>query len=204
MKIRAAEFLTSAIYRKDYPDVRLPEIAFAGRSNVGKSTLINSLLNRKRLVKVSSTPGRTQTINFFRINHTFDFVDLPGYGFAKVPKAVRDGFGPMMERYLEGNPYLACVVHILDLRHRPADADRMMREYLLFFGIRILTVATKSDKLPRRRQIEQIHTLRKTMMMEETEPLIAFSAITSGGKKDIWMHLKTALKEHSLKTGDKS
>ncbi len=195
MKIHSAEFVISAVQKKDFPSERLPEIAFVGRSNVGKSALVNKLLNRKRLVKVSSTPGRTQTVNFFRINQSFFFVDLPGYGYAKAPREVKRRFGPMIERYLEKNRYLACVVHILDARHRPTEMDRMMREYLLYYGIRILTAATKSDKLAMGKRRKQIREIRKALAMPEEEPLILFSALSSEGRKEVWKVLRSAMQE---------
>lgn len=199
MKIRSAVFTGSAVYRKDYPKPRCPEIAFVGRSNVGKSSLLNSLLNRKRLVKTSSTPGRTQTINFFKINDDFFFVDLPGYGFAKVPPAVRQQFGPMVEKYLEGNRYLACVVHILDVRHRPTAEDEQMRTYLLYHEIPVLTVATKSDKLSRNRCARRVMEIRKVLGISREEKLPLFSALTSQGKKEVWARLLQCIE--ALKSG---
>ncbi len=186
MKIHSAEFVVSAVHKKNYPSRKIPQIAFVGRSNVGKSSLINALLNRKRLVKTSSRPGRTQTINFFRINEAFHFVDLPGYGFAKVPASVRKGFGPMVERYLEKNRLLAVVVHIVDVRHRPTAADKVMREYLLYQRIPVLTVATKSDKLSRQKNLKQLAVIRSSLDIPEREPLVLFSATTSDGKKEVW------------------
>ena len=186
MKILSAEFVLSAVHRKDYPVKRLLEIAFVGRSNVGKSSLINALLNRKKLLKVSSTPGRTQMINFFLINQSFFFVDLPGYGFAKVPKDVRERFGPMVEQYLEENRHLTCVVHILDARRRPGELDRIMREYLLSHGIRILTAATKSDKITMGQRKTQVLKIRESMGLSGEDPLIFFSAVTSEGRNEIW------------------
>ncbi len=195
MKIQSAEFVVSAVHKKDFPSERLPEIAFVGRSNVGKSSFINKLLNRKRLVKVSSSPGRTQTVNFFRINQSFFFVDLPGYGYAKVPREVKKHFGPMIERYLEKNRSLACVVHILDARHRPTELDRLMREYLLYYGIRILTAATKSDKLPMGKRRKRIQEIREVLDMSEDTPLILFSALSSEGKKETWQILQSSMQE---------
>ena len=195
MKITSAEFVTSAVDIKSYPSQRLPEIAFVGRSNVGKSSLINKLVNRKKLVKVSNTPGRTQTINFFLINQAFYYVDLPGYGYAKVPKAIVRRFGPMIECYIEENPYLACVVQILDTRHKPTQLDLKMREYLLYHGVRVLTVSTKSDKLPLGKRKKQKELIRKTMGLSPEEELILFSTITSEGKRDIEKVLQSALNE---------
>lgn len=193
MKINSAEFVVSAVYKKDYPSQRIYQVAFVGRSNVGKSSLINSLLNRKRLVKTSSRPGRTQTINFFRINEAFHFVDLPGYGFAKVPASVRKGFGPMVERYLEQNRLLRVVVHIVDVRHRPTAADKVMREYLQYQRIPVLTVATKSDKLSRHKNLKQLAVIRSTLDIPAGEPLVLFSASTADGKKETWEYLQAFL-----------
>ncbi len=201
MKIWSAEFVVAAVHRKDYPPQRLPEVAFVGRSNVGKSSLINTLLNRKSLVKVSGTPGRTQTINYFRINDQFYFVDLPGYGYARVPRAVRSRFGPMVERYLERNTYLACVVHIVDLRHRPTQGDQLMRDYLLFHGIPILTVATKSDKLTRHQGLKQAVVVRQGLTLDAAAPLILFSARTAQGKKTLWGQLHASMAALSEKKG---
>ncbi|MDX1765147.1 MAG: ribosome biogenesis GTP-binding protein YihA/YsxC [bacterium] len=193
MKIRSAVFVGSATQKKDYPSPRGPEVAFVGRSNVGKSSLLNSLLNRKRLVKTSSTPGRTQTLNFFAINESFFFVDLPGYGYAKVPRAVRQQFGPMVEKYLEDNRYLACVVHILDIRRRPTPEDAQMRAYLRYHEIPVLTVATKSDKLSRNKCLGQLREIRKVLDIPGEEALPLFSAVTSQGKKEVWSRLLDAI-----------
>lgn len=201
MKIRSAVFTGSAIDKKDYPSPRGPEIAFVGRSNVGKSSLLNSLLNRKRLVKTSSTPGRTQTINFFEINDAFFFVDLPGYGYAKVPRAVRRQFGPMVEKYLEENRYLACVVHILDIRRRPTQEDAQMRAYLLYHEIPVLTVATKSDKLSRNKRLGQMREIRKVLGIPGEEALPLFSAVTAEGKKEVWTGLLKALEALESRKG---
>jgi GTP-binding protein len=204
MKIQSAEFVISAVQEKDYPSQRLPEVAFVGRSNVGKSSLINALLNRKRLVKVSSTPGRTQTINFFRINQAFYFVDLPGYGYAKVPKSIQKRFGPMIEQFLKKSPDLVYVVQILDARHRPTEMDRLMREYLIYHQIPILTVATKSDKIPQGKRKKQVQEIRRVMNLHEDESIFLYSAMTSLGKREVWKELKSALTERSQHKGDES
>ncbi len=201
MKISSAEFVVSAVHRKDTPSLRLPEVAFVGRSNVGKSSLINALVNRKRLVKVSGTPGRTQTINYFRINGRFYFVDLPGYGYARVPRAVRSRFGPMVERYLKRNIHLAAVVHIVDLRHRPTEGDRLMRDYLLYHGIPILTVATKSDKLTRQQASKQAVVVRQSLALDVAEAVILFSARTAQGKRTLWGHVNASMEALSERKG---
>ncbi len=147
MKITSAEFVTSATKPSQYPTEGLPEIAFAGRSNVGKSSLINVLVNRKRLVKTSSTPGRTQLVNFFDINDYITFVDLPGYGYAKVPASVRKKWGPMIETYLSGRNTLKGVVVILDIRRTPREEEHNLIEWLEHYAIPSILVLTKTDKL---------------------------------------------------------
>src|SRR5512138_1254205 len=143
MHVKSAVFIKSATKPAHYPEGELPEIAFAGRSNVGKSSLINALANRKSLVRTSSTPGRTQLINFFDINGTFTLVDLPGYGFAKVPLEVKRQWGPMMQTYLSHRSNLRGVVLIVDVRRVPKDEDIQMLEWLRAYGIQPITVVTK-------------------------------------------------------------
>jgi len=147
MKIKTAEFVTSATEPSQYPPALLPEIAFAGRSNVGKSSLINTLVNRKRLVKTSSTPGRTQLINFFDINQQMGFVDLPGFGYARVPRAVKKKWGPMIETYLSGRETLKGVVVIMDIRRIPGQEELNLLGWLDHYSITGISVLTKTDKL---------------------------------------------------------
>ena len=149
MKIHSAEFLLSASTIRQFPAATLPEIAFAGRSNVGKSTLINSLLSRKKLVKTSGTPGKTQLINFFKVNDQFYFVDLPGYGYAKVPESVQRKWQKLVEAYLSERETLRSVVLIIDCRHNPTIQDRLLLEWLEYFQRPSLIVASKIDKLKR-------------------------------------------------------
>jgi GTP-binding protein len=149
MKILSAEFVTSAAGPRQFPADRKPQVAFAGRSNVGKSSLINAILNRKGLVKTSATPGKTQLVNFFLINGRFYLVDLPGYGYAKAPRAVTDAWAPMIEGYLKGAPQLRAVVVLLDIRREPDERDRRLMEWLRHYGIPALFVLTKADKVNR-------------------------------------------------------
>ena len=149
MKILSAEFVTSAAAPKQFPADRKPQIAFAGRSNVGKSSLINALLNRKSLVKTSATPGKTQLINFFLINGAFYCVDLPGYGYAKAPRDVVDAWAPMIEGYFRDSPQVRGVVVLLDIRREPDDRDRRLIAWLGHYAIPALFVLTKADKLNR-------------------------------------------------------
>jgi len=149
MKILSAEFVTSAVGPKQFPIDRKPQVAFAGRSNVGKSSIINSILNRKGLVKTSATPGKTQLINFFLINGQFYCVDLPGYGYAKAPRSVTDAWAPMIEGYLKGAPQLRTVVMLLDIRREPDDRDRRLIAWLRHYDIPALFILTKADKVNR-------------------------------------------------------
>ena len=185
MIIKSAEFVTSATKPSQYPPALLPEIAFAGRSNVGKSSLINTLVNRKRLVKTSSTPGRTQLINFFNINRQVGFIDLPGYGYAKVPVSVRKKWGPMIETYLSGRETLRAVVVIMDIRRIPRQEEFNLLGWLAHYSIGSIAVLTKTDKLSKSKVAKQHQLIAQTLEME-TDDLILFSAKTRRGKDAIW------------------
>ena len=185
MKITSAEFITSATKPSQYPSMAMPEIAFAGRSNVGKSSLINTLVNRKHLVKTSSTPGRTQLINFFDINRQMGFVDLPGYGYAKVPVAVRKKWGPMIETYLSGRETLRGVVVIMDIRRIPRQEELNLLGWLNHYAIAGILVLTKTDKLSKNKQANQHHLIARTLERPKND-FILFSAKTSRGKDTIW------------------
>ena len=187
MKIHSAEFLLSASTTRQFPAATLPEIAFAGRSNVGKSTLINSLLNRKKLVKTSATPGKTQLINFFKINDQFYFVDLPGYGYAKVPESVRRKWQNLVEAYLSERETLRNVVLIIDCRHNPTVQDRQLLEWLEYYQRPSLIVASKIDKL-KRGQVQK-HLLKiKHDLSIESVPL-GHSSMQYGRREEIWKKL---------------
>jgi len=185
MKIKSSEFVKSAVKPSQYPPPVLPEIAFSGRSNVGKSSLINTLLNRKRLVKTSSTPGRTQLINFFLINSDFYFVDLPGYGYAKVPASVQKKWGPMIETYLLTRETLKGVVLIMDIRRTPGIEELEFIAWLSRFDIPPILVLTKTDKLSKTKQIKQQLAIAETLNVDK-DNLILFSAKTGRGKNDVW------------------
>jgi GTP-binding protein len=185
MQIKSAEFVTSATKPSEYPPALLPEIAFAGRSNVGKSSLINTLVNRKRLVKTSSTPGRTQLINFFDINRQMGFVDLPGYGYAKVPVSVRKKWGPMIETYLSGRKALKAVVVIMDIRRIPRQEELNLLGWLAYYSIAGILVLTKTDKLSKNKQTKQQHLIARALE-RETEDFILFSAKTRRGRDALW------------------
>lgn len=184
LPIKSAEFIVSAVQPRQYPAVVLPEVAFAGRSNVGKSSLINCLVQRKKLVRTSRTPGRTQTINFFKINDAFYFVDLPGYGFAKVPEAVRARWRPMVESYLHQRQSLRGMVLILDVRRPPTPDDLKLWYWLREHRISVLPVLTKADKLPRGKQQLHLQQAAASLGIAEAE-LLLFSATTRQGREKL-------------------
>ncbi len=192
MKIKSAEFVTSAVKPSQYPAVEHPEIAFAGRSNVGKSSLINTLLNRKRLVKTSGTPGRTQLINFFIINSELMMVDLPGYGYAKVPMAIKKSWGPMVEAYLSGRQTLKAVVLLMDLRRTPGVEERNFLDWLVQFGIAPIPVLTKADKLSKHNRQKQRAMIARELDLP-ADRLFLFSAKTRLGKETLWLEIETIL-----------
>jgi GTP-binding protein len=183
--VKSAEFITSGTRPSHYPPPELPEIAFAGRSNVGKSSLINVLVNRKSLVRTSSTPGRTQLINFFKVNNLFSLVDLPGYGFAKVPLAIKKTWGPMIETYLSNRPNLRGVVLILDVRRVPTAEDRQMHDWLRAYGIPALLVVTKCDKVSRQERARQASVISQNLGVAKGE-LSFFSALNREGTDVVW------------------
>jgi GTP-binding protein len=189
MIIKSAEFVTSATKPSQYPPEGLPEIAFAGRSNVGKSSLINVLVNRKQLVKTSSTPGRTQLINFFDINDWITFVDLPGYGYAKVPAAVRKKWGPMIETYLSGRHTLKGVVVILDIRRTPREEEHDLIAWLEHYAIASILVLTKTDKLSKTKLAQQRAAVARSLARDAAD-LILFSAKSRQGREDVWQAIE--------------
>ena len=192
MIIKSSEFVTSAVKASHYPEASLPEIAFAGRSNVGKSSMINKLINRKRLVKTSSTPGRTQLINFFLINNAFSFVDLPGYGYAKVPKSVKKKWGPMIETYLSTRSTLKGVVLIMDIRRIPGVEELNFTDWLHHFDIPSLFVLTKADKLSKTKQKKQQAAIAEALSVDK-DNLILFSAKSGQGKDVVWEEIEVQL-----------
>ena len=192
MHVKSTEFIKSATKPAHYPEGNLPEIAFAGRSNVGKSSLINVLVNRKALVRTSSTPGRTQLINFFDVNGTFTLVDLPGYGFAKVPLEVKKQWGPMMQTYLSSRNNLRGVVLIIDVRRIPKEEDIQMFEWLRTFGIPPILVVTKCDKVSRSQRERHIAAIAKELGVKRDE-LCSFSALSRDGSEGIWERIEKLL-----------
>lgn len=192
MKITSANFIKCAFKREDYPPDTLPEVAFAGKSNVGKSSLINTLVNRKNLARTSSTPGRTQSINFFRINEKISFVDLPGYGFTKVPTEIKQQWKPMVETYLKSRKSLKLVVVILDSRREPSTGDINLLEWLQFFKIPALVVITKIDKISKNQRTNQKSLIKEQLALEESQ-VVMFSALNGEGKEEIWKKVLSLL-----------
>jgi GTP-binding protein len=194
MIIKSADFVISATQPGNYPPENLPEIAFAGRSNVGKSTLINKLVNRKHLVKTSSTPGRTQLLNFFNINDAFVFVDLPGYGYAKVPDRVKKDWGKMIETFLSTRLTLKGVVLILDIRRNPGEEENNFISWLHQQGIPTVLILTKADKLSKTKQKKQIQIIEKALSVNPEE-LICFSAKTRQGLDSVWKAIEYCIED---------
>jgi len=192
MIIKSAEFVTSAAKPHQYPSGALPEIAFAGRSNVGKSSCINTLLNRKKLVKTSNSPGRTQLVNFFEINRAFYFVDLPGFGYAKVPLRVKRSWKPMVEAYFSNRYYLYGVVLIMDIRRGPGLEENNLIKWLAGFNLSVISVFTKADKLSKAKQIRQNASFSKILRANPDDSII-FSSKTRQGREEVWKAIEKLL-----------
>ena len=189
MKIKSAELVAVAVREDQYPPEDLPEIAFAGRSNVGKSTLLNLLTNRKKLAHVSSSPGKTRTINFYDINHQFRIVDLPGYGYAKLSRSQTEKWGKMMEEYLSTRPNLVKVVQLVDSRHEPTALDVQMYEYLKYYELDGLVAATKSDKISRSEKPKSESRIRKKLGMSKEDKVIFLSSLKKIGSDELGAEL---------------
>ena len=185
MKINKSDLETVAVKPSQYPAPDLREIAFAGRSNVGKSSLLNLLTGRRKLARVSGSPGKTRTINFYIINDAFRIVDLPGYGYAKVAKSVSAGWGEMMERYLQNRENLVKVVQLVDSRHAPSKQDVEMYEYLRHYGLDGLVVATKADKISRNQMAKQMKLIKQTLGLSSEDVVIPVSALKKTGYQEL-------------------
>jgi len=190
MKITSAEFIKSAFEESHWLKNRLPEISFLGRSNVGKSSLLNSLLGRRKLAKTSNTPGRTQSINFFLINENFYFVDLPGYGYAKVPKKMRASWGKMAEDYLSIRRQLTLSIQLVDSRHEPTKLDIQLYEWLKFHEKKCVIVATKADKLSNNKLDKSLNRIAELM---PDSKLLAYSSATGKGKEAVWAAIEDSV-----------
>lgn len=186
MKIKKAELETVCGISSVFPKNVLPEFAFAGRSNVGKSSLINALMQRKSLARTSQTPGKTQTVNFYNINDELYLVDLPGYGFTKVSESVKAKWGRMVERYLRSSKVLRAVFLLVDIRHKPTADDVLMYQWVLSNGFHPIVIATKYDKLKKNEIPKAIKLIRETFAMEKEDVLIPFSAESKAGREEIY------------------
>lgn len=195
IKIKKSELETVAVKPSQYPPVGLPEIAFAGRSNVGKSSLLNLLTGRKSLARVSGSPGKTRTINFYKVNDEFRIVDLPGYGYAKISKSVSENWGEMMEAYLSNREGLKKVIQLVDVRHAPSAQDVQMYEYLKYYGLDGIVVATKADKVSRNELQKCISVIRKTLDLTPEDKVIPISSLKRTGQDVLLGEIEKLLEE---------
>ncbi|MFY0545357.1 ribosome biogenesis GTP-binding protein YihA/YsxC [Brevibacillus sp. H7] len=195
MKITSAEFVISAVAPKQYPTDGLPEIALVGRSNVGKSSLLNKMMNRKSLARTSSRPGKTQTLNYFRVNNQLYFVDFPGYGYAKVAKSIKEQWGKMIQTYLSKREELRFIIQLVDIRHAPSKDDIAMYDWCKQIGIPTVVVATKGDKIARGRWQAHTKVIRDQLKLRDTDTIIVFSSETGQGKEELWAEIMRRLKE---------
>lgn len=186
MKIRSAEITMSAVNKSQYPDEGIPEIALVGRSNVGKSSTVNTLLNRRNFARTSQTPGKTRTINFYLINEEFFFVDLPGYGYAKVAKSEKEKWGAIMERYLADRGELCAIFLLVDIRHEPTSDDVMMYQWIKHFGYNCVVIATKADKIAKGKHQKHFSIIRKKLQLEKDEKILPISSLKKTGVEEIW------------------
>ena len=186
MVIKSVQLETVCGITSKLPDNMLPEIAFAGKSNVGKSSLINGIMNRKSLARTSSQPGKTQTINFYNVNEVFYLVDLPGYGYAKDNQEVKAPWGKMIERYLHSSKQLKAVFLLIDIRHDPSANDKQMYDWVLHNGFSPIIIATKLDKIKRSQVQKQVKAIKQGLQVEKGTLVIPFSAETKQGREEIW------------------
>jgi GTP-binding protein len=193
MKVHNVEMVISAVRPEQYPEDGLPEFALAGRSNVGKSSFINRMIGRKALARISSKPGKTQTLNFYKIEEQLFFVDVPGYGYAKVSKTERAAWGKMIEKYFTGRDLLKAVVLIVDLRHSPTNDDCMMYDFLKHYNIPCIVIATKCDKIPKGKWDKHKKIVRETLQMDKEDPLIVFSSEKGIGFEQAWMEIESRM-----------
>lgn len=198
MQINKSELEAVAVKSVQYPEPGVPEIAFAGRSNVGKSSLLNLLTRRKNLARVSGSPGKTRTINFYRINDEFRIVDLPGYGYARVSKSESEKWGAMMEGYLENREGLLKVIQLVDIRHKPSAQDVQMYDYLRYFNLDGIVVATKSDKVSSNQRSKNISEIRKTLGMSKSDKIIAVSALKKSGHEALLDEINKLLESYEI------
>ena len=201
MKIKDIRMDMSAVKKEQYPDDGLPQIAFVGRSNVGKSSSINTLLNRKKIARVSQTPGKTRTINFYKINSEFYFVDLPGYGYAKLSKEEKSSWGKVMEEYFINSKNLIHVFILVDIRHEPKEDDVLMMDFVRHYGIPVSIIATKSDKVTRNDAAISKRTIKSKMKLEG-ERILPISALKKTGVEEIWNHVLEIYRENGYEISE--
>ena len=193
MKVHNVQMIGSFVRPEQFPTEGLPEFALAGRSNVGKSSFINRMIGRKALARISSKPGKTQQLNFYKIEEQFFFVDVPGYGYAKVSKSERAAWGKMIESYFTGREQLKAVVLIVDLRHNPTNDDCMMYDFLKHYNIPVIVVATKADKIPRGKWDKHKKNVKETLQMDGNDPLFVFSSEKGIGFEQVWQEIESRI-----------
>lgn len=193
MDVKNAAYILTAVKPEQYPKHDLPEVALLGRSNVGKSSIINTLVNQKNLARKSATPGKTREINFYSVNDQLYLVDLPGYGYAKVSKAAKTAWDEMINTYLNTRQQLRLFIMLVDIRHAPSKEDQVMAYWLRSQDLPYFFVATKLDKITRNQTTKQLNLIRTELEMEETEVLIPFSAVTKQGREEVWRQVEDYL-----------
>lgn len=189
------DILISAVKPEQYPELDLPEVALSGRSNVGKSTFINSMIGRKNMARTSQQPGKTQTLNFFNIDNQLIFVDVPGYGYAKVSKKQREAFGKMIETYITTREALKLVIQLVDLRHPPTEDDVLMYDFLKYYDIPTLIIATKEDKIPKGKMQKHIKIIKEKLELESGDQIISYSSIEKKKQDQIWAAISAFIAE---------
>lgn len=200
MKVNKAEIVISAVSAAQYPDDGLPEIVLLGRSNVGKSSFVNTLIRRKNLARTSSQPGKTQTMNFYQINDAFRFVDMPGYGYAKVSRAEREKWGEMIETYLRRRKNIRLIIQLVDCRHEPTEDDRLMYDWLVYYGLDPMVVVTKSDKISKARQKKALDNIVRSLNIGHRRDVILFSAVDKEGMDTVWQAIEAQLPDYVEKS----
>ncbi len=190
MNLNNARYELTAVKPDQYPGSSIPEVAFVGRSNVGKSSIINALLNRRGLARVAATPGKTREINFYNIDDCMYLVDLPGYGYASVSKDKRSSWGKIIETYLNLRPQLKLLILLVDIRHRPSDDDKLMYDWICSRNIPHLVVATKLDKITRGHMKARLQEIKTTLGIDDDTGIMAFSSETKQGREELWGRMK--------------
>lgn len=186
MEVNNVSLATVAVKYSQYPIDGKTEIAFVGKSNVGKSSLLNTLINRKALARTSGQPGKTRTINFYNVEDKLYFVDLPGYGYAKISKTEQEKWASMIESYLKNRAQLKYIIMLIDIRHEPGANDKMMYEWLKHYGFQVIIVATKKDKIGRNQVARNLSIIRKSLNLDKAEVLLSFSSENKQGKEELW------------------